>query len=74
MSLLDRIVIDPDVVHGRPAIRGTRVRVAEVLLLLASDATTLEILQDYPYLTAEDVQASVAYAAAQSNHTGLFPS
>ena len=49
-------------------------RVADVLLLLASGATTLEILQGYPHLTAEDVQASVEYAAARSNHTVLIAS
>ncbi|WP_458040546.1 MULTISPECIES: DUF433 domain-containing protein [Bacteria] len=74
MSRLDRIVVDPDVVHGRPAIRGTRVRVADVLSLLASGATTTEILEDYPYLTAEDVKASLEYAAAQSNHAILTAS
>ncbi|MDX2377649.1 DUF433 domain-containing protein [Microbacterium sp. LRZ72] len=71
MSLLDRIVIDPDVVHGRPAIRGTRMRVADVLSLLASGATTAEILQDYPYLTADDIAACLEYAAAQSNPSSL---
>lgn len=63
MSLFDRIVIDPDVVHGRPAIRDTRMRVSDVLSLLAAGATTPEILEDYPYLTEEDVKASVQYAA-----------
>ncbi|MDX2377653.1 DUF433 domain-containing protein [Microbacterium sp. LRZ72] len=74
MSLLDRIVIDPDVVHGRPAIRGTRMRVADVLSLLASGATTAEILQDYPYLTADDIAACLGYAGTQSNHTVLIAS
>jgi uncharacterized protein (DUF433 family) len=74
MPLSDRIVIDPDVVHGRPAIRGTRVRVADVLSLLASGATVPEILEDYPYLTDEDIRASLQYAAAQANHTVLIAS
>jgi uncharacterized protein (DUF433 family) len=74
MPLSDRIVIDPDVVHGRPAIRGTRVRVADVLSLLASGATVPEILEDYPYLTDEDIKASLQYAAAQANHTVLIAS
>ncbi len=74
MLLSDRIVIDPDVVHGRPAIRGTRMRVADVLSLLASGATTAEILEDYPYLTEEDIKASLQYAAAQANHTVLIAS
>lgn len=71
MSLLDRVVVDPEVVHGRPAIRGTRVRVADVLSLLAAGATESEILEDYPYLAAEDIRASLEYAASQANHAIL---
>lgn len=74
MSLLDRIVVDPDVVHGRPAIRGTRVRVADVLSLLAAGASESEILEDYPYLAVEDIRASLEYAAAQANHAILIAS
>ncbi|HYN31363.1 MAG TPA: DUF433 domain-containing protein [Ilumatobacteraceae bacterium] len=54
MSLLERIVIDPEVVHGRPVVRGTRMRVADVLSLLAAEAGEDGILEDYPYLTADD--------------------
>lgn len=68
MSLLDRISIDPEVVHGRPAIRGTRMRVADVLSLLAEGADEAEILEDYPYLAGEDIRACLAYAAAQADH------
>ncbi len=68
MSLLDRISIDPEVVHGRPAVRGTRMRVADVLSLLAAGADEAEILEDYPYLTSEDIRACLAYAAAQADH------
>jgi uncharacterized protein (DUF433 family) len=49
-------------------------RVADVLSLLASGATTPEILEDYPYLTDEDIKASLQYAAAQANHTVLIAS
>lgn len=68
MSLLERITVDPDVVHGRPVVRGTRMRVADVLSLLAAGADEAEILDDYPYLTAEDIKACLAYAAAQADH------
>jgi uncharacterized protein (DUF433 family) len=74
MSLLERITIDPEVVHGRPAVRGTRVRVADVLSLLASGASEAEILEDYPYLTADDIKACLAYAAAQADHTVVIAS
>ena len=71
MALLDRITIDPEVVHGRPAVRGTRVRVADVLGLLASGASESEVLEDYPYLEADDIKACLQYAAAQADHAIL---
>ena len=74
MALLDRISIDPEVVHGRPVVRGTRMRVADVLALLASGADETEILQDYPYLTSADIKACLAYAAAQADHAVLIAS
>lgn len=74
MSLLERIVIDPEVVHGRPRVRGTRMRVTDVLSLLASGADEAEILEDYPYLTADDIKACLEYAAAQADHAILIAS
>ncbi|MBS1836777.1 MAG: DUF433 domain-containing protein [Actinobacteria bacterium] len=68
MSLLERITVDPDVVHGRPVVRGTRMRVADVLSLLAAGADEAEILEDYPYLAEEDIKACLTYAAAQADH------
>ena len=68
MSLLDRITVDPAVVHGRPAIRGMRIRVADVLSLLAAGASEAEILEDYPYLEPDDIKACLQYAAAQADH------
>lgn len=72
--MLERITIDPEVVHGRPAVRGTRMRVADVLSLLASGASEAEILEDYPYLTADDIRACLAYAAAQADHAVVIAS
>ncbi|MCI1749353.1 MAG: DUF433 domain-containing protein [Acidipropionibacterium sp.] len=71
MSLLERITVDPAVVHGRPVVRGTRMRVADVLQLLAHGATESEVLEDYPYLTADDVKACLEYAAVQADHAIL---
>jgi uncharacterized protein (DUF433 family) len=68
---LDRIVVNPEVMHGRPTVRGTRVRVTDVLSLLAAGAPEAEILEDYPYLTADDIRACLAYAAAQADHAIL---
>ncbi len=74
MSLIGRIVIDPEVVHGRPAIRGTRMRVTDVWSLLAAGASEAEILEKYPYLAADDIRACLEYAAAQADHAILLAS
>lgn len=68
MSLLDRITIEPGKMGGRPCIRGMRMRVRDVLDLLAAGASHDEILSDYPDLEADDIRACLAYAAAQIDH------
>ena len=68
MSELHRITVNPEQCGGRPCIRGMRIRVTDVLDLLASGATREEILQDYPYLQPEDITASLEFAARHSNH------
>jgi uncharacterized protein (DUF433 family) len=65
---LERISSDPKICGGRPCIRGTRMRVGDVLDLLAAGASRAEILEDYPYLSDEDVTAALAYAARQLDH------
>lgn len=67
-ALLDRITIDPEQCGGRPCIRGMRVRVVDVLQLLAAGETPQEILAEYPYLEADDISASLLYAARQLDH------
>lgn len=67
MSQLHRITIDPESMGGRPSIRGLRVRVKDVLDLLAAGASRDEILRDYPYLEPEDITAALEYAAVQSD-------
>jgi uncharacterized protein (DUF433 family) len=74
MSLLDRISIDPEIVHGRPAVRGTRMRVADVLSLLAAGASEDEILEDDPHLSSEDIEACLACAAIQADHRVVLAS
>lgn len=66
MSASQRITIDRQICGGRPTIRALRVRVADVLDLLASGATADEILADYPYLEPEDIAAVLEYAARQA--------
>lgn len=67
-DLLERITIDPAVAGGRPCIRGLRMRVSDVLDLLAAGATSEEVLRDYPYLQADDLRAVLRYAARRLNH------
>jgi uncharacterized protein (DUF433 family) len=64
----DRITFDPEVCGGRPCIRGLRIRVRDILDLLAAGASRSEILHDYPYLEDEDIKAALEYAARQSDH------
>ena len=64
----DRVHIDPAICGGRPHIRGTRVRVSDILDLLASGAEPSEILADYPYLSDADLRAALAFGAAASEH------
>ncbi|TCT22830.1 DUF433 domain-containing protein [Thiobaca trueperi] len=68
---LNRITMDPQVCGGRPCLRGMRIRVTDVLDLLAAGASREEILADYPYLDDADISAALAYAAKQANHLVL---
>jgi uncharacterized protein (DUF433 family) len=71
MATIDRITVDREVCGGRPCIGGLRVRVKDVLDLLAAGATRDEILADYPYLEAEDITAALDFAAKQNAHLRL---
>ena len=63
MSNLDRITVNPRLCGGRPCIRGLRVRVSDVLDLLAAGLSAAEIVDELPYLELEDVEASLRYAS-----------
>jgi uncharacterized protein (DUF433 family) len=63
-----RISVDPRVCGGRPVIKDTRVRVTDVLEMLAGGASPEQIATDFPYVSEEDVRAALAYAAAQADH------
>ncbi|MBU6401414.1 MAG: DUF433 domain-containing protein [Verrucomicrobia bacterium] len=71
MKLLERITVESGKCGGRPCIRGLRIRVADVLGMLAEGATPEEILRDFPYLESEDIKAVLAYAARQADHAVL---
>ncbi len=57
------MTVDPKVCFGKPTIRGMRIRVSDVLSMLAGGMSAEQILADYPYLEREDIQAAIAYAA-----------
>jgi uncharacterized protein (DUF433 family) len=63
MQLLDRITIEPGKFGGKPCVRGMRIRVVDVLEMLADGMSTAEIIQQLPDLEPEDVKACLVYAA-----------
>lgn len=70
---MNRITTNPNQCGGRPCIRGMRIRVKDVLDMLADGATQEEILADFPDLEAEDIKACIAYAARYVDHPVLTP-
>jgi len=71
-DLSDRITFDPAVCGGRPCIRGYRLRVSDVLDMLASGEAVAEILVEYEFLDAADIAACLQYAARQIDHPVLI--
>ncbi len=71
MSQVHRITVDPNVCGGRPTVRGLRIRVKDVLDLLAAGADRAEILVDYSYLEPDDITAVLEFAARQNDHPVL---
>ncbi|MDD2894075.1 MAG: DUF433 domain-containing protein [Halothiobacillaceae bacterium] len=71
-NLLERITIQPDQCGARPCIRGLRIRVSDVLGMLASGMDISEILADYPYLERDDIMAALQYASRQVDHPVLL--
>ena len=68
MSEAHRITVKKGLCGGRPTIRGMRIRVQDILELLASGASRDEILRDYEYLEDGDITAALEYAAQQIDH------
>ena len=71
--LLERITLNPKVMVGKPVIRGTRLTVEFILNLLAHNATTAEILDEYNGLTPEDIQACLLFAKESMSRTEFMP-
>ena len=72
MSQLNRITFNPKQCGGKPCIRGMRIRVKDVLDMLAGGATEAQILEDFPDLETGDIRASLEYAAQSVNHPVLM--
>lgn len=68
---IDRITVDPEQMGGVPCIRGLRIPVATILGKLASGMTEAQVLDDLPDLTAEDIRAALAFAAAAVRERAL---
>ncbi|MCC6944941.1 MAG: DUF433 domain-containing protein [Thermomicrobiales bacterium] len=69
----ERITCNPDVLLGKPTIRGTRIPVYLIVELVEAGHTAAEIVDDYPLLTDEDVEAAVEYAADIARRTEIRP-
>ena len=70
-ELLQRVTIRPEQCGGRPCIRGMRIRVIDVLELLAAGESREQILKDYPDLEADDIAACLLYAARRLDHPNV---
>jgi len=68
MAITERIEINPKVMMGKPVIRGTRISVELILRKLSEKASEKDLLQAYPQLVAEDIQAAIRYAADTIAH------
>lgn len=71
-EIFPRITADPNVMFGKPCIRGMRIRVSDVLDMLAAGASRSEILESYPYLEDADITAALAYAARAAENKVVF--
>jgi len=67
-NILSRITFDADKCGGKPCIRGMRIRVSDILSLLANNMSQNEILRDFPDLESMDIQACLMYAANKIDH------
>ncbi|MEW6420026.1 MAG: DUF433 domain-containing protein [Nitrospirota bacterium] len=71
-DLLNRITINPEVMVGKPTIRGLRITVEQILKAIAGGVTVDELLDDYPELEREDIQAVLVYASELVNKEQVF--
>ena len=72
-KLAERIVIDPQIMVGKPVVRGTRIPVELIVRMLAQGISESEILREYSRLQREDIRAALGYAAQTLAHEDVFP-
>ena len=72
-ELLRRIKINPEIMGGKPVIKGTRITVESILRRLSEGLNIKEILEDYPYLTEEDIRAALLYASKVLEDETIIP-
>lgn len=73
MGILKRVVVDPDIMVGKPIIKGTRITVEFIIRLLAEGRSRKEILKGYPHLTEDDISAALYYSAEIIEHEDIIP-
>lgn len=73
MPLSEHIVVDPEILAGKPVIRGTRLAVEFILELLASGQSDKDVISNYPGLTREDILACLSYASYLAHEFKAFP-
>jgi uncharacterized protein (DUF433 family) len=73
LKLLERITVNPDVLVGKPTIRGLRISVEQILRALSAGISKEELLQDYPELQEDDIRAVHAYAADRIAEEKVYP-
>lgn len=73
MGATNRVEVDPKIMLGKPVIRGTRITVELILRKLGEGATEHDLLEAYPQLKKEDIQAAMTYAADTLAHEEVYP-
>ncbi|NKE71789.1 DUF433 domain-containing protein [Candidatus Manganitrophus noduliformans] len=71
-ELLSRITVDPKILVGKPTIRGLRISVEQIIKALANNVSAKELLEEYPELEPEDIQAVLLYAAELISEERVF--
>jgi uncharacterized protein (DUF433 family) len=72
--MAERIIVDPDICNGKPVIRGTRITAQTVLEFLAAGDSIEDVLEEFPVLKREDIQACLDYASKlMGNHYSVLP-